>query len=177
MWWSREIGARPGSDPGFAGFGALFLVLVLILSGCGFHLRGESTTGLKSIYVPGASAMAQEIRRTLAGGATRVLPTAEGAEATLQILSENRDKTVNTITGAGRVYEHALTLRVRYQMNVAGRDDPVIAPTETVARRLLTYSEAAPIAKEAEEQLLFKDMQVELADRILRQVAIAKRDM
>ena len=37
--------------------------------------------------------------------------------------------------------------------------------------------EAAPIAKEAEEQLLFKDMQLELADRILRQVAIARRDM
>jgi LPS-assembly lipoprotein len=66
---------------------------------------------------------------------------------------------------------------VRYQMTVPGREDPVIPPTETVTRRLLTYSEAAPIAKEAEELLLFKDMQLELADRILRQVAIAKRDM
>ena len=46
-----------------------------------------------------------------------------------------------------------------------------------IPRRLLTYSEAAPIAKEAEEQLLFKDMQLELADRILRQVAVARRDM
>ena len=50
-------------------------------------------------------------------------------------------------------------------------------PTETVARRLLTYSEGEPIAKVAEEQLLFKDMLLDLADRILRQVAIAKRDM
>ena len=53
----------------------------------------------------------------------------------------------------------------------------VIAPTETIARRLITYSEAAPIAKEAEELLLFKDMQVELAERILRQVAVARRNM
>ena len=136
---------------------AQFLVLALLLAGCGFQLRGESTTGLRSLHVPGPSATAQEIRRTLAGGATRVLPTAEGAEATLTILSENRDKTVNTITGAGRVYDHALTLRVRYQMTVPGRDDPV---------RLAVR-----------EQLLFKDMQLELADRILRQVAIAKRDM
>jgi LPS-assembly lipoprotein len=66
---------------------------------------------------------------------------------------------------------------VRYQMTVPGRDDPIIPPTETVSRRLLTYSEAAPIAKEAEEQLLFKDMQLEIADRILRQVSIARRDM
>ena len=154
----------------------LLVALAILLAGCGFQLRGEPTTGLRSLYVPGGG-IAQEIRRTLAGGATRVLATPQGAEATLTILSENRDKTVNTITGAGRVYEHALTLRVRYQMTVQGRDDPVIAPTETVSRRLLTYSEAAPIAKEAEEQLLFKDMQLELADRILRQVAVAKRDM
>jgi LPS-assembly lipoprotein len=149
----------------------------MLLAGCGFQLRGEPTTGLRSLHVPGPGATAQEIRRTLAGGATRVMPTAQGAEATLTILSENRDKTVNTITGAGRVYEFQLSLSVRYQMTVPGREEPVIPPTEAVARRLITYSEAAPIAKEAEEQLLFKDMQLELADRILRQVAVAKRDM
>jgi LPS-assembly lipoprotein len=150
--------------------------MTIVLAGCGFQLRGEPATGLRTLHVPGGG-VAQEIRRTLAGSPTRVLPTPEGAEAVLQILAENRDKTVNTITGAGRVYEHALTLRVRYQMTVQGRELPVIPPTETVSRRLLTYSEAAPIAKEAEEQLLFKDMQLELADRILRQVAVARRDM
>jgi len=30
--------------------------------------------------------------------------------------------------------------------------------------------------KEAEEQLLFKDMQVEVAGRILRQIAVARRN-
>ena len=160
MWWSR----------------AALAAMAVLLAACGFQLRGEAATGLKSLYVPGGG-VAQEIRRTLAGSATRVTPTAAGAEALLTITYENRDKTVNTITGSGRVYEYQLTLVVRYNMTMPGREDPVIAPTETVARRLITYSEAAPIAKEAEEQLLFKDMQLELADRILRQVAIAKRDM
>lgn len=150
--------------------------LSLLLSACGFQLRGEAATGLKSLHVPGGG-VAQEIRRTLARSPTRVEPTAEAAEAYLRILSENRDKSVNTITGSGRVYEYRLTLVVRYQLTIRGREEPVILPTETLARRLITYSEAAPIAKEAEEQLLFKDMQLELADRILRQVAIAKRDM
>ena len=150
--------------------------MAILLAGCGFQLRGEPTTGLKSLHVPGAG-VAQEIRRTLAGSPTRVLPTPEGAEAVLHIMAENRDKTVAAITGAGRVYEHALTLVVRYRMTVPGREEPVTPPTETVTRRLITYSEAAPIAKEAEEQLLFKDMQLELADRILRQVAVARRDM
>ena len=160
--------------PGKAGI--QFLTIALLVAACGFQLRGNPATGLKSLHVPGGG-VAQEIRRTLQGSATRVLPTPEGAEAVLQIMSENREKTVNTITGAGRVYEYQLQLVVRYRMTIPGREEPVIAPTETIARRLITYSEAAPIAKEAEEQLLFKDMQLELADKILRQVTLAKRDM
>ena len=143
---------------------------------CGFQLRGDPATGLKAIHVPGAG-VAQEIRRTLASGPTKVMPTPAGAEAHLRILAESRDKTVHTITGTGRVFEFLLTLVVRYELTVPGREIAVIAPTEAIARRVITYSEAAPIAKEAEELLLFKDMQVEIADRILRQVAIARRDM
>ena len=152
------------------------LALLLLLSACGFQLRGDPAVGLKSLFVPGGG-VAQEIRRTLASGPTRVVNSAAEAEAHLRILAEKRDKTVHTITGAGRVYEFELRLGVRYDLLVPGREIPVIAPSEAVARRLITYSEAAPIAKEAEEQLLFKDMQGEIADRILRQVAIARRDM
>lgn len=132
--------------------------------------------GLKTLFVPGGG-VAQEIRRTLASGPTRVVNTAAEGEAQLRIITEVRDKTVHTITGTGRVYEFELRLGVRYELVVPGREIAVIAPTEITARRLITYSEAAPTAKEAEELLLFKDMQVEIADRILRQVAIARRDM
>ena len=53
----------------------------------------------------------------------------------------------------------------------------MIAPTEIETRRLITYSETAPTAKEAEEQLLFKDMQLDLARQILRHVAAVKREL
>ena len=152
------------------------MTTAILLSACGFQLRGDPKVGLKTLYVPGGG-VAQEIRRTLASGPTRVVNTPAEAEAHLRVIAEKRDKTVHTITGTGRVYEFELRLAVRYDLLVPGREMPVIAPAETVARRIITYSEAAPIAKEAEEQLLFQDMQVEIADRILRQVAIARRDM
>lgn len=161
MWWCKRLAA---------------LGAALLLASCGFQLRGEAATGLKSLHVPGAG-VALEIRRALARGPTRVTATAQEAEAHLKILAENREKAVHTITGSGRVYEFQLTLVVRYEMTVPGREIPVVAPSESVARRIITYSEAAPTAKDVEEQDLFKDMQVEIADRILRQVAIAKREM
>jgi LPS-assembly lipoprotein len=150
--------------------------LLLLLAACGFQLRGSPAVGLKTLFVPGAG-VAQEIRRALATGPTRVVNAVAEGEAHLRIITEVRDKTVHTITGTGRVYEFELRLGVRYELLIPGREIPVIPVTEIVARRIITYSEAAPTAKEAEELLLYKDMQVEIADRILRQVAVARRDM
>jgi LPS-assembly lipoprotein len=73
------------------------------------------------------------------------------------------------------VYEYMLTLRVRYELVVPGREEPVIPPTRLEARRLISYSETAPTAKEAEEQILFKDMQLDIGQQILRQVAAARQ--
>ena len=160
--------------PAFAGMTTAFL-----LSACGFQLRGDPAVGLKSLNISAnvPSAVAVDIRRALAGGPTRVVPSATDAAAQLRILGEGRDKQVHTITGTGRVYEFELRLVVRYDVVVPGRELPLVPPTEVETRRLITYSETAPIAKEAEEQLLFKDMQVELAARILRQIAVAQRDL
>jgi LPS-assembly lipoprotein len=151
---------------------------ILLLAGCGFQLRGEAAVGYKTLQVSavGPSQVAPEIRRTLATGPTRVVNNTKDAEAQLRILQETRDKIVATITGTGTVYEYELRLAVRYELLVPGRELPLIAPTETTAKRLITYSASAPTAKEVEEQLLFKDMQAELAGRVLRQIAVARRN-
>ena len=155
-----------------------FLMLVCSLAGCGFQLRGDPSVGFKTMQVSavGPSQVAPEVRRTLATGPTRVVTNVKEAEAQLRVLQEARDKIVATITGTGTVYEYELRLTVRYEVLVPNRELPLIAPTEIVSKRLITYSASAPTAKEAEEQLLFKDMQTELAGRMLRQVALARRN-
>jgi LPS-assembly lipoprotein len=159
------------------GCDALFLSFALLLAGCGFELRGNPTLGIRALSVSsvGGSQVATEMRRTLASGPTRVVTDVKDADAQLRVLQETRDKSVATITATGTVYEFELHLVVRYELTVPGREIPVIAPTEAIAKRLVTYSASAPIAKEAEEQLLFTEMQQELAGRILRHVASAAR--
>lgn len=153
--------------------------MALALAACGFQLRGEPAAGLRALHVSTdvGSGVYNDIRRALSASPTLLMATPAEAQAHLRILGEGREKTVHTITGTGRVYEYQLRLVVRYDLVVPGREVPLIAPTETEARRLITYSETAPIAKEAEEQLLFKDMQVEIAGRILRRIAIAQRQL
>jgi LPS-assembly lipoprotein len=151
-----------------------FAAVTLALASCGFQLRGDPAVGAKTLAVTqdGGSNVAAEIRRTLSAGPTRLVTNAGQAEAHLRVLREAREKTVYTLTGQGRVYEFQLRLAVRYQLTMPKMEDPVIAPMEVEARRLVTYAEAAPIAKEAEEELLYKDMQVDLARQILRHVAV-----
>lgn len=157
---------------------ALFAAAALLLSACGFELRGEPSVGLRTLFVSSnvPSTVVADVRRILATGPTHIVANPKDAEASLTILAESREKAVHTITGSGRVYEFQLQLTVSYQLTAPGREEPVIAPTQLTATRLITYSESAPTAKEAEEQLLYKDMQADLAGRILRQVAVARRE-
>jgi LPS-assembly lipoprotein len=156
-----------------------FSLLLVGLPSCGFQLRGDPAVGLKTLNIStaGPTGVLTDIRRVLASGPTRLVTAPQVAEANLRILAETREKTVHTITATGRVYEFQLRLTVRYEVTLPGRDAALIAPTDVVATRLVTYSEAAPTAKETEEQLLFKDMQVDIAGRILRHIAVVRREL
>jgi len=152
------------------------VVLVAIaLSACGFQLRGEAGTGLKSLYVSASapSQVAVEVRRQLSGGPTKVAATAKEGEAHLRILSESTDKTIQALTGAGRVFDYRLRLRVGFQVTDAA-EKPILEPAEIELWRIISYSETAPLAKEAEEQYLFADMRAEAATRILRRIAVVR---
>ena len=133
--------------------------------------------GLKTLQVSNdaPSQVAVEVRRALTGSATRVVKDAKEAEASLKVLTEVREKNIFTISGAGRVFEYQLRLVVTYQVTMAGADEPVVPPTQIELRRLITYSESAPVAKEAEEQLLYRDMVLDAASQILRRIAIVRR--
>src|SRR4051812_8984 len=181
MWWSRRMAQGAGRKM-LDSRGVLLLCLVpwaLSLSSCGFELRGDPSVGLPSLNITQVqpTAVTADIRRVLEQGPTKLVGDPKQAAAQLRMLGETREKTVATITSAGRVYEFQLRLAVRFEVLLPDRELPLIAPTEVESRRLISYSETAPTAKEAEEQLLFKDMQVELADRILRQITVARREM
>ncbi len=150
-------------------------LLCATLAACGFQLRGEAATGLKSLHVSAAghAPVALEVKRQLSGGPTRVAVTAKEAEAHLRILSETPEKHIQTLTGAGRVFDYLLRLRIGYQVtDAAGK--ALVEPAEIELRRVISYSETAPLAKEAEERLLYEEMRSEAAMQILRRIAVVR---
>lgn len=129
--------------------------------------------GLRTIFVAAdvPSQVATELRRQLVGGPTKLAATAPEGEATVRILAESTEKTIQSLTGAGRVFDFRLALKVRYQVTGAPGKF-LVEPAEIELWRIITYSETAPLAKEAEEQLLYAEMRNEAATRILRRIAV-----
>jgi LPS-assembly lipoprotein len=151
-------------------------ILALLLAGCGFHLRGSATVPFQTLYIPGAkSGIALELKRNIeAGTNAKVVYDPKGADAILELSGENREKIILSLTGTGRVREFRLRYRINYRVHDGKGYDYV--PTSTVElSREVTYNDAEILAKEAEEQLLFRDMESDMVQQVLRRLASAER--
>ena len=157
----------------------LALALVAGLSACGFQLRGSGsqyTMPFKSIYLalPETSALGTELRRHLRGSdKVDVVSDQSRAEATFEVISENRAKSILSLNSQGRVREYLLTYTLVFRVRAAGGAD-VLGATEINLKRPLTFNESQVLAKESEEGLLYRDMQIDLVQQILRRLAAVK---
>jgi LPS-assembly lipoprotein len=143
------------------------------LTGCGFELRKAPEFPFRSIAVPTDSSFANQVKRQLrAAGTVEVLPV-EQAEAVLDILAVNRQQVVISTNAAGQVRELQLRLIVRFR--VRGKDGREwLAPTEIMQARDITYNETAALAKEGETALLYRDMESDIAQQMMRRLAAAR---
>ena len=152
----------------------LFLAAVpaLLAAGCGFQLRRLDGLPFASLHVdaPHGGAVAQRIRNMLtASKQTRLAASAAEAEAVLVLGQETRSKTILSLSGAGRVTEYRLGLQLTYAIN--DKDGRTLAAAETIElTRDITYDDAQVLAKSAEEQLLYRDMDDNAARRIMRRL-------
>jgi LPS-assembly lipoprotein len=159
----------------------LFLALALLagLSACGFQLRGSGglySMPFKTIYLafPDNSSLGTELRRNLRGSdKVEVVSDPAKAEARFDVLSENRGKTILSLNSQGRVREYLLTYTLVFRVRNA-KGDEVLGSTEIVLKRPLTFNESQVLAKESEEALLYRDMQTDLVQQILRRLAAVK---
>jgi LPS-assembly lipoprotein len=156
----------------FAARLSVSVALCITLASCGFQLRGPATLPFDTLYVQAAptSQFATQLRRVIgASGRTRVTTKAEEADATLQVLNEVREKEILSLSAGGRVREFQLRYRVSYQL-VDKNKGVLMPPGEIVLRRDFAFNDQDQISKESEEALLYRDMQTDAVQQVLRRV-------
>jgi LPS-assembly lipoprotein len=155
----------------------LIIFSFFAFSACGFQLRGDNSLPFTTLYI-GAGAGSQlqtDMKRAVnQSSVTHVTDKPADAEAQLQLTSEQKEKIIIALNSAGRVREFQLRYTVKYQLIDAAKKE-LIAPSELVLSRTVSYSEAQVLAKEQEETLLYRDMQQDAAQQILRRISLVKR--
>ena len=152
------------------------MVLAVVLAGCGFHLRGSAPVPFDTLYIPNAkTGVALDLKRNIeAGTNAKVIDDPKKADAILELSGESREKIILSLTGTGRVREFRLRYRMGYRVH-DGKGGEYVPPSVVQLQRDVTYDDSAILAKEAEEQLLFRDMQSDMVQQVLRRLASAEK--
>jgi LPS-assembly lipoprotein len=94
-------------------------------------------------------------------------------EVILDILQETREKLVVGVNASGQVREFELRLRVNFKLRTS-KGAELIAPSVIEQHRTISFNESAVLAKEAEEALLYRDMQSDVVQQLLRRLVAVR---
>lgn len=154
------------------------LTVVLALTACGFKLRGARALPFATIYLSAGTAtpLGAELARNIrASTSTVVVTDRTQAEAVLEIVNERREREILSLNAQGRAREYTLRLRLSFRLH-DGKGRDLIPLTDLAVVRDISFNEAQVLAKESEEALLYRDMQSDIVQQILRRVAAARPD-
>jgi LPS-assembly lipoprotein len=145
---------------------------LLMMTGCGFKMRGPVTLPYKTIYISGT--MTQDLRLSISRLLKTGLNTVEvsrpdTAEIFLNI-TETPAKQILTYNQAGQITGYRLVEQVKFSVNQKDGDE-LIPQSEIYLTRDMDFSINAPSAAEQLEILLFADMRQDVSSQILRRLS------
>ena len=149
------------------------------LTGCGFQLRQTNDFAFKTLYAnfSTTSPFGVELRRNLLGTGRIDLLTEPkqmlNADAILDILSETRQQVPVGVSATGQMRELQLRLQVQFRLRTPQGVD-LIEPVSLALQRDLSFTETAALSKEIEMGILYRDMQTDIVQQIMRRLSAVK---
>ncbi|MBF1265767.1 MAG: hypothetical protein HXM80_08945 [Neisseria sicca] len=153
----------------------LMTAAVLLLSACGFHLKGMGGTARTLPYpawhIQNASVMQKALENALRRADGKPVSAAE-AQMTLHIKNIETRQDIYTIARAALVNEYLLTLRVEAQAMRNG--EPVGEPMTILVNRTMDYNDSEVLGKQEESETIWAEMRADAADQIVRRLTFLK---
>lgn len=171
--WCFDMNRREWTK-GLFGLGA-----IASLNACGFKLRGSYDYAFNSLFVDvnDASLVGKALIRALnLEGKVKVSTDPQeraSMQAVLELDVEQREKAITAINAAGQVREMQLRLRMNYRLKTANGTD-LITEGQVVQQRDISYNESSALGKETEEISLYKDLQADLVQQLLRRLSAVR---
>ena len=156
---------------------ALAIAFTLALAACGFQLRGTATLPFDTLYMPPTTTagVALDLKRNIQSGTrTTVVDDPKKADAMLEFTQEAREKHILSLAANGRVREFQIRYRVGFRVH-DGKGGEFVPTSTLQLTRDVTFNDSEVLAKDAEELLLYRDMQIDMVQQIMRRLAAAQR--
>ncbi|MGZ8189817.1 MAG: LPS-assembly lipoprotein LptE [Methylococcaceae bacterium] len=136
------------------------LVIALLLSACGYHLRGalDLPENLKKVYLEGGSPQfREEFNRTLRSSAAQLAKSPEEAGIVVRVLGENEKRRALSLSSRGRSNELELYYRLEYELSDSG--NALATDRQLVEIRREYFNDQQDIvAKDYEESVIKTEM-------------------
>ncbi|SET23184.1 LPS-assembly lipoprotein [Nitrosomonas marina] len=146
------------------------LAILFTLTACGFKLRGQiSSLPFETLYIaaPPGHTIGSDLRRAIdATTTTKIVDSVDNAEAVLQVLNANNERRILSLSGGGRVREFELIFRITTRL-IDSKGNEIVPENTITLLRILPFLDAQILAKEAEEQMLYQDMQADAVQQII----------
>jgi LPS-assembly lipoprotein len=150
------------------------LLMLLIISSCGFHMRGMTEISFKTISLEGKElSFTKNLKKVLNSNKVAIVSSTENPELRVELLSEESEKRILSLSGQGLVREFEIFYRVRYRVKTI---DSEIWSQENIieSRKDFTYSDSNLIGKEEEERQLNEAMRNEAITNLFNQIQLIK---
>jgi LPS-assembly lipoprotein len=150
------------------------LLMLLIISSCGFHMRGMTEISFKTISLEGKElSFTKNLKKVLNSNKVAIVSSTENPELRVELLSEETEKRILSLSGQGLVREFEIFYRVRYRVKTI---DSEIWSQENIieTRKDFTYSDSNLIGKEEEERQLNEAMRNEAITNLFNQIQLIK---
>jgi len=150
---------------------AISVVLALLLSSCGFHLRGNlPLSQFPAVYVQSDahSELAELLNKRLSQNSVRLLNSMQADAPTIQLVSDTLERRTLSLFPSGQVAEYELIYKVSYYLIMPG-DEPAFNQFELYRDYQDDPNQA--LAKARELDLLLSELRQQAANRIIRQMA------
>jgi len=148
------------------------LGLILIISACGFQLRGDINANFDSISISGGTSSFNKTLQRKFRQAGITITSASEAEKNVEIIKNSFTKTILTLTGTGAVSEYQLDYIVTYRFK--SKDGSWNLPVTIETSRTYTYDDSDILAKDEEEKRLVSGMEDQLIKTMATQISLSK---
>lgn len=150
----------------------LILLIALLLTACGYHLRGEIDlpAELKSIYIEGASPQLREqFKKSLLSSSVQIVDTRAAAGTIIVISNEETSRRALSLGAGGKANQFGLEYRLNYDItDKSGNPIAKSQPVEII--REYFNDQQLILGKDNEEIVIRNEMYQQAVRTMINQI-------